>query len=37
MGWEALVLWECELRETKLLTDRIVRFLDSEGSGFGAI
>ncbi len=31
-GWSALVLWECELRDSGALTERLVRFLDG-GNG----
>ena len=27
MGWECLVLWECELKDVSALTDRIKKFL----------
>lgn len=27
LGWEALVVWECELKDRARLTDRIARFL----------
>lgn len=28
MGWDVLILWECELRDTATLTRRIREFLD---------
>jgi DNA mismatch endonuclease (patch repair protein) len=27
LGWRVLVLWECELRDERLLIDRLTRFL----------
>ena len=29
LGWEALILWECELRNTAFLRNKIRTFLDS--------
>jgi DNA mismatch endonuclease, patch repair protein len=28
LGWRALVVWECQLRDTSRLQNRIVKFLD---------
>ena len=28
MGWEVLIIWECELKDLKRLTDKIVSFLN---------
>lgn len=30
MGWECLIVWECELAETALLSERIRAFLDDD-------
>jgi DNA mismatch endonuclease (patch repair protein) len=27
LGWDALVIWECQLRDKRILTSRIKRFL----------
>lgn len=29
LGWEALTLWECEIKSNRDLEDRIIRFLES--------
>jgi DNA mismatch endonuclease (patch repair protein) len=29
LGWEALTLWECELKSNRDLEERIIRFLES--------
>jgi G:T-mismatch repair DNA endonuclease (very short patch repair protein) len=29
MGWESLVVWDCETRELEFLSRRIGKFLDS--------
>ena len=31
-GWHALVTWECEIRDVKALTQRLVAFLESQES-----
>ena len=31
-GWKALVIWECELRDTRALRLRVTRFLGSRAS-----
>ncbi len=28
MGWSALVVWECELRDPVLISERLKKFLD---------
>lgn len=28
LGWEAMVVWECEIKDLERLTPRLVRFLD---------
>ncbi|MGE0607493.1 MAG: very short patch repair endonuclease [Pirellulales bacterium] len=28
MGWQSLVIWECELDDLKALTDRVIEFLE---------
>lgn len=30
LGWDAFVVWECELKDTEALADRLKRFLDGE-------
>ena len=32
LGWEVLVVWECELNNMNLLSDRIKSFLDAKDS-----
>lgn len=29
LGWRPLIIWECELKDSPKLTDRILRFLNS--------
>lgn len=31
MGWQSLVVWECELRDRTALSERLCRFLDPRG------
>lgn len=31
-GWQALVIWQCELAELEAVFDRIVRFVDGQGN-----
>jgi G:T-mismatch repair DNA endonuclease (very short patch repair protein) len=30
-GWKALVIWQCELKDTHSLTEKLQRFLGSKG------
>lgn len=32
IGWQALIIWECELRDTEQLKSRIIEFLEGEAS-----
>ncbi len=32
-GWEVMVIWECELRDLNVLTDRLVEFLGPPRTG----
>ena len=31
MGWGALTIWECQLRDLKSVTERVVAFLENNG------
>ena len=35
LGWETLILWECEIRDEEALGRRIARFLSGSGKGKG--
>jgi len=29
LGWETLVVWECQVRDTDALNERLLEFLDN--------
>lgn len=33
MGWEHLIIWECEINEGAKLQDRIIKFLEADSKG----
>ncbi len=32
LGWESMIVWECQTKDLDALTDRLVAFLDGTGS-----
>ncbi len=36
LGWQVLIVWECEVSDLSALTRKVTRWADREGQGHGA-